>query len=116
VFFLGSDISTFIISRDNNLLTKEEIRLHESFQIKLDLTTSKKKVFFLKFQQQPKSILKYGIAGTNPYQQIQCHKVIIKSREIQKLLFPSKMEESNLKRSYYWLINFFFQFNIRIKN
>ncbi len=65
VFFLCLDISTFRIRRDNNIPTKEEIKLHESFQIKLDLTKSEEKDFFLKFQQQPKSILKYGICSYN---------------------------------------------------
>ncbi len=46
VFVLCSDISTFIISRDNNLPTKEEIKSHEFFQIKSDLTKSEKKDFF----------------------------------------------------------------------
>jgi hypothetical protein len=47
--------------------------MNPSFQIKSDLTKTEKKkgliIFFWKFQQQPKSTLKYGIAGTNPYQQ-----------------------------------------------
>jgi hypothetical protein len=99
MFFLCSDISTFIISRDNNLPPKEEIKLHESFQIKSDLTKSdKKKVFFFEISATTQIHTEVWHQVQNPYQQIQCHKIIMQNREIQNLLFPWKMEESILKK------------------